>query len=224
MLSKLVEKLLSLAPDLRPSFHSLGEDEKGQPIGDPKDFVNSLAEKSPAPYLTNDYCSYNISFAAPKPIICHGFLEVSATLVRRFMMEMADLRPIFGFACTPEERYQRNRVMVKIGVNNIESWVGRDTQKYVPGLYWLTLLPDALAVQHDVPISAVEAVALEHVELEGEQHLFRFYENPDDWGATSVVADLCASLAGVFDVEKVKAKLPIARNYLEVNSILREWR
>lgn len=224
MLKQLVSKLLSLPAELRPSHHSLGEDEKGQLINDPMGFVNSFKEQSPGPYLTGDHCSYDISLAAPKPIICHACLDVEPALAKQFMVEMASLNPIFGFACTQGERYKRNRVTIQQGVNTIESWVGRDVQKYVPGFYWLTLLSDAMAKQHGVPLSAVEDVALEHIELDGGQHLFRFYERPEDWQTTSVVAELCASLPGVFDVEKVNAQLPAATNLLELNSMLRDWK
>jgi hypothetical protein len=224
MLAQLVSKLLSLPAELRPSHHSHGEDEKGQLIDDPKGFAKSLKECSPGPYLTGEHCSYDISLAAPKPIVCHGSLDVEPDLAKRFMVEMASLKPIFGFACMQEERYQRNRITARQGVNLIESWVGRDTEKYVPGFYWLTLLPDTLAKQHGVSLSAVEAAAQEHIELEGGQHLFRFYERPEDWQATSVVTELCASLPGVFNVEKVKPQLAAAKNFLDLNALLRESR
>jgi hypothetical protein len=163
--------------------------------------------------------------ATPKPIICHGYIDVDPALVQEFMAEMAGLNPIFGSACMQEERYQRNRVTTRLDAKTtVESWVGRDTQKYVPGFYWLTLLPDALAKQHDVPLSEVKKVAQEHLELEGGQHLFRFYERPEDWQMKSTVIELCASLPGVFNVEKVKAQLPTVKNFLELNSMLRDWK
>jgi hypothetical protein len=56
------------------------------------------------------------------------------------------------------------------------------------------------------------------------QRLFRFYDQPEDWQANSVVAQLCASLPRVFDVEKVKAQLPTVKNFLELSSMLREWK
>ena len=224
VLKRVVTKLLSLPAELRPSHHSLGEDEKGQLINDPQVFLNSLEERSPGPYLTGHHCSYDISLAAPNPIICHSSLDVEPALAKQFMVEMASLNPIFGFVCVQEERYQRNRVTTQQGANTIESWVGRDTQKYVPGFYWLTLLPASLATQHGIPLSAVEAVAQEHIELQGGQHLFRFYERPDDWQKTSAVTELCASLPGVFDVEKVKPQLSAAKNFLELNSMLRGWK
>jgi len=223
-LKQVLRKLLSSPADLRPTHHSLGEDEKGELITDPEEFIELVKEQTPGPYLIGRRCSYDISVPVPKPIVCHGFLEVEPSLAEQFLTHMATAQPIFGFACVQEERYQRNRVTIKQGVNTIESWVGRDTQRYVPGFYWLTLLPDALAKQHGVPLSEVEKVAQEHIELEGGQHLFRFYERPEDWQATSAVAELCASLPGVFDVERVKPQLPAAKNFLELDSMLRVWK
>jgi hypothetical protein len=110
------------------------------------------------------------------------------------------------------------------GASKIESWVGRDTQRYVPGLYWLTLLPEALARQHGVPLAAVRAVARQHIDLENGQHLFRLYERPEEWQETSAVTDFSASLPGVFDVEKIKPQFMAAKNFLDLNALVREWR
>jgi hypothetical protein len=137
---------------------------------------------------------------------------------------MAIAHAIFGFACAEEEREHRNRITTKFGVNTMESWVGRDTQKYVPGLYWWTLLPASLAGQHGIPLSAVVGAALEHVELEGHQHLLRFYDKPEDWQSAHVMTQLYRSLPGLFDVEKLRPKLQGATTFLELNAILHAWR
>lgn len=215
---------LALPDGLRPTHHSVGEDDIGEPIHDRARQFETLAKRTSGFFLKGSRVTYDIILAGTKPIICNCFLEVEASLAKQFLMHMAAAQPTFGFACSRDERYQRNRVTIKQGVNTIESWVGRDTQKYVSGFYWLTLLPDALAKQHGVPLSEVEKVAQEHIELEGGQHLFRFYERPEDWQATSAVAELCASLPGVFDVEKVKPQLPAAKNFLELDSMLRVWK
>jgi hypothetical protein len=137
---------------------------------------------------------------------------------------MAVANPIFGFACAPEEKQAKNRVTTKQGANTIESWVGRDTRKYVPGLYWLTLLPAALAERHGVSLAAIEGVALEHVELQGGQHLFRFYEEPENWRSASGIAAQGTFLPGVFDIERVRPQLEAAKNFLDLNTIITNWK
>lgn len=222
-----LKTLADLPAMLRPIYFS--HDEKvandADRIGD-QDRFSAFVARSKSGFILfgPSGVSYSIRIAEGNPLICDCFLDVAAEAVEYFLKHMSKARPIFGFACMPAERERRNRVTTQQGLNKIESWVGRDTQRYVPGLYWLTLLPEPLARQHGVSLSAVGAIAQEHVELEGGQHLFRFYERPEDWQGTSTVTDFSASLPGVFNVEKIKPQLMVAKNFLELNALLREWR
>jgi len=226
-LRPVVAALLSLPEVLRPRRHSVNEGDAGKVIQNADEFLHSL-EKPREPlgfFLKGSKVLYDINPAVGKrPFTCNCWLQVSSSIVQQFLVQMAIEHPIFGFACAPEEKNQRNRVVVKQGINTIESWVGRDYQKYVPGFYWLTLLPDALAKKHRVPIPEVEKIAKEHLELEGGQHLFRFYDQPEDWQSTDEVAKLCASLPGVFDVEKIRPQAEAAKNFLELDEMLGNWK
>lgn len=193
-------------------------------IDDQKRFAAFVAKSESGFFLLGPGVIYSIRIAPGKPLICDCFLDVEPEVAELFLERMSQANPIFGFACAPGERERRNRFTTQQGVSTIESWVGRDTQKYVPGFYWLTLLPDVLAAHHGVPLSAVEAVAEGHIELQDGQHLFRFYKRPEDWQATAAVENLCASLPGVFDIERVRPQLSAAKNFLELNSMLREWK
>ena len=73
----------------------------------------------------------------------------------------------------------------------------RDTHANMfPVLYWWTLLPASLAEQHGIPLSVLVGAAQEHIELEGQQHLLRFYEKPEDWQSAAVMAELYHSCPG----------------------------
>lgn len=231
-LRSIVAAFCTLPERLRPTHHGLGENDVGKEILDTETFLDSLSGAGLGPFLKSSSATYDIGYfdgfvggkrTKSSSIICNCFLEVDPAVAKKFLLHMAIARPVFGFACAQDERHQRNRVIIKQGVNTIESWVGRDTQKYVPGFYWLTLLSEALATTHSVPLSAVEEIALEHIGLEGGQHFFRFYERPEDWRTTSAVATLCGSLPGVFDVEKAKEQLSKATNFLELDAALRNW-
>jgi len=216
----------NLPVPLRPVYFS-HEEKLGRDAGrieDQKRFATFIAKSASGFFLVGPSVTYSVRIATGKSMLCDCFIDVPAEIAKEFLEHMSKAKPIFGFACAPGERERRNRVSMQQGVNAMKSWVGRDTKKYVPGFYWLTLLSEALAEQHGVSLSAVSAVAQEHIELEGGQHLFRFYESPDDWETTSAVAKLCASLSGVFDVEKVKPLFYAAKNFLELNSVLREWK
>ena len=226
VIDRVVAAFAELPLSLRP-IHFSHEEKVGSDadrIEDQKRFAAFVAKSKSGFFLLGPAVTYSIRVASGRPLVCDCFIDVEPEIAKQFLMHMSKAQPLFGFACESGERERRNRVTTQQGVNTIESWVGRDVQKYVPGFYWLTLLPDAMAKQHGVPLSAVEDVAQEHIELEGGQHLFRFYERPEDWQATSVVAELCASLPGVFDVERVKSQLPAAKNFLELNSMLRDWK
>lgn len=225
-LDRVVMAFFDLPAQIRPVHFS--HDEKpakdADRIADQKRFAAFVTKSPSGFFLLGPGLTCSIRIATGRPLVCDCFLDVAPEAAEDFLAHMSKARPIFGFACMPGERERRNRVITKQGSNKIESWVGRDTQKYVPGLYWLTLLPDALARQHDVPLAAVAAVAQKHVALGSGQHLFRFYERPEDWQETSAVTDLIASLPGVFDVEKIRPQLLAAKNFLDLNAFLREWR
>lgn len=224
---RVLAAFLSLPEPLRPQ--SFGEDEEPansimKPINDRERFATFVEKNRGLGFvLFAPAITYGIS-CSRQGLVSYNELKIEPAFVEQFLIHMAAAQPVFGFACMQEERYQRNRVTTTQGINTIESWVGRDPQKYVPGFYWLTLLPEALAAKHGVPLAAVERVAQEHIELEGRQHLFRFYERPGDWQATPAVARLCASLPGVFDVENVKQQLAAAKSFLGLQAVTKNWR
>jgi hypothetical protein len=219
-----LEKLLTLPEALRPTRQTLGEDEVGIMIGDPKAFLQTFELPSIGVYLRNSTTLYDLRRLRNSNLIVGAYFDAIPDIaVKDFLIHMASAHPIFGFACVAEERERRNRITTKLGANTIESWVGRDTRRYVPGLYWWTLLAASLAEQHGIPLSTIVGAAKEHIELEGNQHLLRFYEKPEDWRSAAVVAKLYRSLPGVFDVEKLRPKLQGATTFLELNAILDAW-
>lgn len=222
---QVVAALTTLPPTLRPVHFSHEEKVRSSVdrIEDQKRFAAFAGQSQSGFFLLAPGLTYSIRIAAGKSTVCDCFLEVEPLLAKQFLVQMATAQPVFGFACAPEEREHRNRVTTTQGANTIESWVGRDPQKYVPGFYWLTLLPEFLATRHGVPLSAVEKVALEHLELEGGQHLFRFYERPGDWRSVHSVAQLVSTLQGVFDIEKIKPQIAAAQKFLALNTVVKNW-
>ena len=219
-----LETFLSLPRQLCPSHQSESEDEVAKGIKDRHEFFQSALKRETGFFLRGPHLTCDISFADPQPISCSGFLDTNPVFAKEFMGHMASAQPIFGFACAPEEREWRNRITTRQGVNSIESWVGRDTQKYVPGLYWLTLLPAALAEKHAIPLSAIDNIVLEHSELESSQHLFQLYERPEAWHSATAVAELTSSLPGIFHIETARAQLAAAKNFLDLDKMVRDWK
>jgi hypothetical protein len=172
-----LEELLTLPEALRPTHKSLGEDEVGTPIGDARIFLRTFELPSIGVLLRNSIALYDLRRSRNGNLICCSYFDaIPYGAVKEFLIHMAIAHPIFGFACAAGELEHRNRITTKLGVNTVESRVGRDTQKYIPGLYWWTLLPASLAEKHGVPLSTILAKALEHIELDGKQHLLRLLE------------------------------------------------
>src|SRR6476660_3607480 len=127
-----LETFLSLPRALCPSHESGSEDEVGKEIEDRHKFFQSALKRETGFFLRGPHLTCDISFADPQPISCSCFLDTNPVFAKEFMLHMASAQPIFGFACAPEEREWRNHLTTRQGVNSIESWVGRDTQKYGP--------------------------------------------------------------------------------------------
>ena len=168
--------------------------------------------------------TYDISIVTNHPIICRVFFKkIVPSLAQEFMMHMASAHPIFGYASTEEERYRWNRVKTIRGNNHIETWVGRDPSKCVPGLYWLTMLSGDLARRHGVAIEALDGVAKDHVLFDKDWHLFRFYDAPEDWRESSGVSDLRTNLTGIFDIEALRPQILAAKTWLEACDVTHAW-
>ena len=218
--------LIALPPALQPVHFSHEEHvvRADDLVADHRRLSTFIAKSQSGFFLLGQGITYSIRVAAGRSLICDGFMNIEPELAKQFLIRMAAAHPIFGFACSPDERKHRNRVTTQLGINKTESWVGRDTAKYVPGLYWLTLLSDALMRKHRVPLSALTPVARETIALEAGQRLFRFYDRPEEWQGTPAISHLCASLPGVFDVEIVKPKLRTAKSLIELSSLLQNWK
>jgi hypothetical protein len=216
--------ILSLPEMLRPTTVSLAEDEAAVPIGDVDAFLQTFKMLSIGVYLENSTVVYDLRRSSPSTWVVDADLDaIPDDAVRDFLIRMAIAQPIFGFACADEELEYRNRITTKFGFNTMESRVGRDPRRYILGLYRWTPLPDLLAERHGIPLSVLVDAAQEHIELEGNQHLFRFYEKPEDWQSTAFMAELYHSCAGIFDIEKLRPKLQGVESFLEISAILHGW-
>jgi hypothetical protein len=225
-IDKILEILVGLPPKLRPIYFTSGEKarSKSDRVDDTKRFNAFRARNTAGFGLVGPFVSYNFRRSTGLNGVCSCFIDVEPESAQQLMILMSKARPLFGFACKPEEYDQRNRVKTRLGQNSIEAWVGRDIRKYIPGLYWLTLVPEPLLKQHHVPLSALTATAAEHLKLENGQHLLRFYPRPEDWETVGKVAELCSNVPGIFDVEEIKPWLLTVNNYTELDSLLVDWK
>ena len=223
-----IRALCSLSGSLRPKRHRFAEDSAGQPIGDIEKFLDSL-DARPSFMLRGKRLDYDITMGRGDVLICDCYFKATPpSLVRTFMEAMASTGGAFGRACAWEELLHRNELVVKVDGGRLgtsHDFVGRDHSKFVPGLYWLVLLPQSLAEKHGVPLEQVVDAATEHVALGGGQHLFRFYDHPGDWHERTDAMDvLCKRLPGVFDINEVRRLFAGGcRDLSELTRMTRPW-
>jgi hypothetical protein len=215
---------LSLPGDLRPVRYSEAEDEPQIRIRDNLEFCEEKAREKGGFNLYAARAYYSVGSVGNYPITCHGY-DIDSLLAQDFLMHMMRAHPIFGFACMAQEERHRNQLVMRFDAKTtIETWLGRNIEKNVPGLYWLTLLSQSLAKRHHVSLAALEKVALENIDLGGGLHLLRFYEHPEDWRTDSVVAKACASQPGIFDIERAKSEIDVGnKTVLEFSDYLEKW-
>jgi hypothetical protein len=221
-----LEKLVRLPGLLRPTYFSHEErvENEFDRVDDQNRFQSFLKSSKSGFFLTGAGVTYSIRIISEKSLICDCFLNVEPQLAIAFLKHMSEASPCFGFACDPSEREWRNRLVILQGENETKAWVGRDTHKYLPGLYWLTLISDDLAKKHGISYPKLSASACEYSELVGGQHLFRFYETPADWRDNYAVAKLYESTPSLFKIDSIRSEAESAVNFLELHSVLRNWR
>jgi hypothetical protein len=149
---------------------------------------------------------------------------LSAKVLKAVFESVASIDVPFAIAADEGEYRHRNRIFHEIGKNNIESWVGRDIRKYLPGLYWCTMISESLLRVHNVDLSALEASALSSDQI-GGCHLLKFFDSSKDWEAHATqLDDLCESMRGIFSSRSLNMAASRATNYMEYSDIVDQWR
>ena len=156
--------LEQLPEPLRPVFFSEEESVKDKKdlVKDDRRFKRFRRDRSLGFFLFAEHCLYDISTRPNDLAVIYVDPKEDADfmdLAPAFFESMSTTQPVFGYAADTKEREHRNRLFKEIGVNNIEAWVGRDPSKYVPGLYWHTLLSDQIVSDHEVDIGALSSKA-----------------------------------------------------------------
>jgi hypothetical protein len=224
-MTDLVTKTIMHLPEiLRPTVISLAEDEPATAIGDINVFLDTFKMPTIGVYLENSTVQYDLRRFQKNTLIVDADLgDISDDVVRDFLIQHGGPAPVLrlrlytGGIGVPESHHrqiwhQHNGKLGRtrhpeiytglISVDVAAGFIGRTTRR--PALY---------------PVRAAQ----EHIELEGQQHLLRFYESPEDWRSAAVMAELYHSCPGIFDVEKLRPKLQGMTNFLEINAILHDW-
>jgi hypothetical protein len=220
--------LQSLPSQLRPSRFSSEEDEseaKGQ-VSDVAQFSTFAAKNAYGFFLFSERARYNIVLR-PKDGFCNlvadplgdDLAESEAVLI---LKAVASAGSVFAFAANPEEYHHRNRYVRTLGANQFEAWIGRDLRKYLPGIYWLTVLSKA----HSEAVARLTAtLAATVTQMDSEHWLIKAFENPNNWQQHAARLDeWCGKQPDFFSKQRVESQLDEAPNLGALSELVGQWR
>jgi len=173
-------------------------------------------------FLHAQDASYGVSFFKDEAELFIGCAsdEAALTLTRLF----ARLPIMYGYACQFEEREHQNRVTAKKKYGSHEAWVGRDYERYLPGVYWLNIVPKSLLERHGITEMEIKSVAISCNEVEGKNYLIQLYPSSSDWPNRAPEIDKWRKeTPGVFYKAEAEIALAEAGNFLEASDATREW-
>jgi len=130
----------------------------------------------------------------------------------------------FGYAAECEEHEYRNRIRIEVAGSEIESWVGRNLSKYLPGLYYLTFISKKQAEEKSIEIESLKINSISYIDMPNQAVLFKFYENSTLWTKNKEKIDqICRSERGVFCKDEVEQCASKAENVMDFIMKTREW-
>src|SRR5471032_2545568 len=106
---EVLDTLLSLPGDLRPTHHRYGEGERWTSIETSRKVqeYDISGHGSGGIVLRAPRATYDLWFFDTVPSFCDGY-RIAPSLAQEYLAGMAKARPVFGYCCTHEEEKDRN--------------------------------------------------------------------------------------------------------------------
>jgi hypothetical protein len=223
--SALLSEFRTLPPVLRPTHYSSGEQvrSKAHRFDDTEKF-SLFADKNPSGFTLHAASYSCMVLSGATPLRLHCFFKSEFTQVRDFLSHFVTCKPRFGFSCDVEERRTKNRIAKQVNAISVEAWVGRDLSRYIPGLYWQTLLTDELLQRHHVDVELLKSVAVRYQSYPKGVHLFQMYDDPRGWTDAEKQSEIKEAFPTVFDIDVVTKQAGSTTNYLELDAVLSAWK
>lgn len=138
---------------------------------------------------------------------------------------LAKSQPVFGYAGMWEEMKCRNGTFKDFGDYTLEWWVGRDVDRYVPGLYWLTLLSKEKLVELNVNMDSLLRITDDVKSLEDDSYvLMQLYGKAKDWDVNKENIDnFCFDTEGFFSRRRIQDELDSIKERDEYDAFMAEW-
>lgn len=226
MLPELVARLAVQPDAVRPTEIAVDEESARKPISpDNLRDIRSLVAQYPSGFaLYGSASEFHLSH--PDSGDCSLFgLIVDDQAARSTLRTLGKLNLLYGYACRPDERAHRNRIVAQKKYGAHEAWVGRDFRKWLPGVYWINVIPCGLLECHGLSIEEFNSIAHSIELIENRNYLVELYASPDQWLSNSdKIDDWCEGRGGVFGRAQAKHDLDQAQNFIEASGVLDRWR
>lgn len=217
-----ISALMGLVGVLLPAGYSVDEGVlAADAITDLPRFRTFLNEEKSGFFLYSPKVTYAFTMQEKTfGVFSHHLSENHANEIFR---SLVDVGPIFGYAADRAERLHRNRLTKSNGKGSIESWVGRDFSRWLPGVYWQTWLSRTYIAERGVPLESLENAAWLVNEFE-QGWVFQFFQRATGWrGEAPRLDEMCRGTPGVFSVTEVIDSFAGADGLLATSEALREW-
>lgn len=217
-----ISALMGLTGVLVPASYSVDEGVlAADAITDLPRFRTFLDEEKSGFFLYSPKVTYAFTMQEKTfGVFSHHLSENHANEIFR---SLVDVGPIFGYAADRAERLHRNRLTKSNGNGSIESWVGRDFSRWLPGVYWQTWLSRTYMAELGVPLELLEMAAWRVDEFE-LGWVFQFFQRATAWQREVPRLDeLCRVTPGVFSIAEVIDSFAGAGGLLATSDRLRKW-
>lgn len=221
---KILDVLLGLPDEHKPLYYSSeGIKEKQNVIKDTAKFEEFKRKNQLGYCMFGD--TYSLDFSLNSFGLSHLYI-VDAGSFESYVPELfrsLSSSPIFGYAALKEEYRHRNQYHATIEQGESFTWIGRDLEKYLSGVYWYTLVSDEILEKHSINIEDLRHESKRTVTF-GSTHLLQFFEKPENWQEHAKRLDeFCERRNGIFSRNIFDQEIKTVDNFMDEMALKKKW-
>ena len=224
-----LEVLIRLPDPLKPLQYASGErmpKAETQMVSDNERFASFVKQNPTGFMLVNQKLRYNFVRRSNNSYflitVDAGKKDLPEDFALSVISALCAVDVAFAFVCEESEYYHRNRVFRTFGDSNVEAWIGRELKRYLPGLYWITIISRTECDQRAWNFSDFPR-KYKNLNI-SEKHLaMQLYDRADDWNACEIVDDYCYTHSAFFSKRQALMELNVMTDHETFCQCLRRW-
>ena len=195
-----------------------------------KDRLHSFIESNPLGFsASSKLCDFDFDFPSQgysTLLINLKKGDFSVDALDAMFKLLTEMKPVFCIACEWEEYKHRNQIIKRVGQSTVESFVGTDLTKFIPGLYFKTLLSIELLDRFGVDIEHLKQ-NFNGIELlnDGAHFLVTAFDDSSDWVSNAEhIETFCSETQGFFSKKEVEESIEDCTSSFQVISKIKPWK